>query len=284
MKTPLYRRCFTCLLWGFSFLYFFLLQERTQGQGIAINVDPYNSSPEVPLQGPLAGEKPSIPPLPKPESDLSRVDVYYVKEDKTQKPTAVGGNAISSHQSLPPVPPVKEPYSRPQLAREETFGSTSPFDITPEDIPSPIPPKTPPQGASSPSSIPIQIITPTEAQTSPISTPQPSRRRHLKDILVFSEPPDMATIARNLGITSGDKQDTKTTAPATPNAAATYRVLVRASSGEEEKTLKALYPDAFRTNHQGQTFWQIGRFSSKTNAQQAAKPIAQAGLKFLIVP
>lgn len=282
MKTKSSQGYFTFLVWGFSFFSLFLSYKDAQAQGIAINVDPYNSSAEVPGMDLLRGANAPIPPLPKPDNAPPGVDVYYIRENNTPKPAAVGGNPVSSHQSLPPVPPLKEPYILPQPLTEQTSGSVSPFDITPADI-------TPPsQRVSSPSSIAIQIIPPPletpPAPTSPNPTSETPRRRSLKEILVFSEPPDMETIARNYQITTSDKKNNKSAPASKPETTATYRVLVRAISGQEEKTLKNLYPEAFRTNHQGQTFWQIGRFSSYPNAQQAAKAVARAGLKFLIVP
>ena len=74
-------------------------------------------------------------------------------------------------------------------------------------------------------------------------------------------------------------------APNYPTANAngsSYRVLV--NPGSQQAQMRSLYPDAFPTNYQGRSLWQIGRFSTQENAQKALQELAGYGVTGAIVP
>jgi hypothetical protein len=63
-----------------------------------------------------------------------------------------------------------------------------------------------------------------------------------------------------------------------------YRVLAAANNPMQLEQARSLYPEAFHTTYQGRRVLQIGRFSSRENAQQAYQSLQSAGLQAIIVP
>ncbi len=63
-----------------------------------------------------------------------------------------------------------------------------------------------------------------------------------------------------------------------------YRVLAAANNPMQLEQARSLYPEAFHTTYQGRRVLQIGRFSSRENAQQAYHSLQSAGLQAIIVP
>jgi hypothetical protein len=62
-----------------------------------------------------------------------------------------------------------------------------------------------------------------------------------------------------------------------------YKVLVDASNDKEQKQLKSVYPDAFRTIYQGKSMWQVGIFTSRDNADKAIQDLKNLGLEGVIL-
>jgi hypothetical protein len=63
-----------------------------------------------------------------------------------------------------------------------------------------------------------------------------------------------------------------------------YRVLAAAANPMLLEQARSLYPEAFRTTYQGRRVLQVGRFSSRDNAQQAYQMLQSVGLQAIIVP
>lgn len=63
-----------------------------------------------------------------------------------------------------------------------------------------------------------------------------------------------------------------------------YRVLVSATNSQQKAQVKGLYPDAFPTVYQGRSLWQIGRFSTRINAETALRSFENRGMNGLIIP
>jgi hypothetical protein len=63
-----------------------------------------------------------------------------------------------------------------------------------------------------------------------------------------------------------------------------YRVLAAANNPMQLEQARSLYPEAFHTTYQGRRVLQIGRFSSRENAQQAYQSLQSAGLQAIIAP
>ncbi|MGK7933221.1 MAG: DUF3747 domain-containing protein [Microcystaceae cyanobacterium] len=63
-----------------------------------------------------------------------------------------------------------------------------------------------------------------------------------------------------------------------------YRVLVSAMNSQQQAQVKGLYPDAFPTTYQGRSLWQIGRFSTRENAEMALRGFENRGISGLIIP
>ncbi|ACK65985.1 Sporulation domain protein [Rippkaea orientalis PCC 8801] len=63
-----------------------------------------------------------------------------------------------------------------------------------------------------------------------------------------------------------------------------YRVMVAINDSSQKARLRSLYPEAFRTTHNGQSMWQVGLFSSRNNADKAYESLQNAGLRAIILP
>jgi hypothetical protein len=62
-----------------------------------------------------------------------------------------------------------------------------------------------------------------------------------------------------------------------------YRVLVEAKNNDGIDRVKSLYPEAFRTNYNGKSMLQVGRFTSREKADITAKSLEDLGMKVMIV-
>lgn len=72
-------------------------------------------------------------------------------------------------------------------------------------------------------------------------------------------------------------------ASATNLGTTSYRVMVQANNRSQQEKLRSLYPDAFPIRHQGQSFWQIGVFSSQENADSALQNLQNLGFEGNVV-
>jgi cell division protein FtsN len=61
-----------------------------------------------------------------------------------------------------------------------------------------------------------------------------------------------------------------------------FRVLV--NPGNQKDEVRSRYPDAFATQYQGRSLWQIGRFNSQENAEKALDDLSNLGIQGIIVP
>lgn len=63
-----------------------------------------------------------------------------------------------------------------------------------------------------------------------------------------------------------------------------YKVLASAKTGSQQQKLRSLYPEAFPTKYNGQSFWQVGVFSTSDNAQTVIQTLKNAGLNGKMIP
>ncbi|MGL5034864.1 MAG: hypothetical protein ACRC6M_13790, partial [Microcystaceae cyanobacterium] len=61
------------------------------------------------------------------------------------------------------------------------------------------------------------------------------------------------------------------------NNTQSYRVLAAISNPVQQEQLKSIYPEAFNTSYNGQRLLQVGRFSSRENAEQASQNLQGVG-------
>jgi hypothetical protein len=81
----------------------------------------------------------------------------------------------------------------------------------------------------------------------------------------------------------GSSNQASASAPDVPTGTQSYRVLIATSDTNQQKQVRSLYPDAFRTVYQGRAMWQVGVFSSWDNADQALQSLKNRGLDGLIL-
>ncbi|ACK68512.1 conserved hypothetical protein [Gloeothece citriformis PCC 7424] len=90
--------------------------------------------------------------------------------------------------------------------------------------------------------------------------------------------------------TLGDTLDTFNGNPLPPSSSASasgikgYKVLVDAKTNAQQQQVRSLYPEAFRTTHNGQSFLQVGVFSTTDNAQTVIQTLKNAGLNTKMIP
>ncbi len=62
-----------------------------------------------------------------------------------------------------------------------------------------------------------------------------------------------------------------------------YKVLVEALNDHEEEEVRSLYPEAFKTIFQGESWLQVGAFSNRDKAKQAERTLVDLGLETYLV-
>jgi uncharacterized protein YegP (UPF0339 family) len=62
-----------------------------------------------------------------------------------------------------------------------------------------------------------------------------------------------------------------------------YKVVVEAKDATQEERIRALIPQAFRTQHNGQIMLQVGLFRDRANAEQVLQSLNSNGLQAIIV-
>ncbi len=143
----------------------------------------------------------------------------------------------------------------------------------------------PPSNTNNTTSLPPLTPTVTNSTTSlpPLTPPSTTTNNP-----IVPPPPPSAVNAqrRSLSEVLGSLNNTQTPTNAlaqTPQLS-NYRVLIEARSKNQQDQMKSLYPDAFPTNYNGRSLWQIGVFSTRTNADTALNSLTSMGLKGMVVP
>ncbi|MGY6530987.1 MAG: hypothetical protein ACXITR_13770 [Cyanobacterium sp.] len=245
-----------------------------------IGVSPFD---ETPTQRDInATTSHSIPPLPE---KTPATDTIIINGNPTPARTPVPSNVkgIGSSQNLPSPPNLSEPYRAPDNSVSNiapsplnqtpstTLTSTSASEVSNSSPNNAITVSSPPL-TNNPSQ-PAQTNSPVvnSSETLPVQ-----RRRSLREILVF----DIPVVPQNTNTTPVNVARNNPTPP----IGGAFRVFVRANNSTEESRVKEIYPEAFRANHQGNTVWQVGLFSTRQNAEQAAQPLRNAGFSPILSP
>ncbi len=317
LRSKLPRFCLHLFLGSTSFFAYPFITFLT-GQGVIasanteIIVDPYNDSSSEPLtiDAPLGKITPSDNnnTLPTGNQNSTIGEVFVNGNAAPPRPTAVSGSLIKSNQPLPQIPPLSEPYRRPDVNNQINQNSAdsrdankkittlsvsvSPFDQTPNDSQPTLSEektvnpshnlKTTPRSINlSPNASPSVNNSPGNGRNTNAASPQPvapktnvGRRRSLNDILVFSAPPK-------------NNSNNSIVTPTTPvNQASSlntitnniHKVLVKVNNSTQESQVRSLYPEAFRTNLRGVQMLQVGVFSNPEKAQEVSNSLKKMGL------
>ncbi|MBL1209431.1 hypothetical protein [Geminocystis sp. GBBB08] len=297
------------------FITLFTGQSAIVSANTEIIVDPYNDSNFEPL--PINGEsiktnssnKNKLLPTGNQNNTIGEI---LIKGNPTpQPPAVVSGNLIKSNQTLPQIPPLSEPYRKPNINNEinqnspdnekiqgkitTVSDSISPFDQTPNDNqPNLLETKTikpsnninttprsinlSPNAFSSPNNNPNNdenINTSSPQQT----TPNLGRRRSLNEILVFSTPPENNFNTSTVTATTSINQASSLSI--TNNSI--HKVLVKINNSAQESQVRSLYPEAFRTNLRGEQMLQVGVFTHSDTAQGVSNSLKNIGLNAVII-
>ncbi|AUC59817.1 hypothetical protein AA637_01060 [Cyanobacterium sp. HL-69] len=248
-----------------------------------IGVSPFDETPNQSDSNPIT----SIPPLP---DKTPPTDTIVINGNPTpaRMPVPTNIKGIGSSQNLPSPPSLSEPYRAP-----DNSGNISPYNQTPTSTNRVTSPNnnTPRNTDSNPNNSPVTItITPNSGSNNTTTTnnsPSTSnenipiqRRRSMREILVFDRPISPSNNSTN---TTTAVNIPSNNTPVNTHSGA-FRVFVRATNPNEENRVKDIYPEAFRANYQGNTVWQVGLFSTRKNAEQAAQPLRNVGLSPILSP
>ncbi|OKH24153.1 hypothetical protein NIES593_08325 [Hydrococcus rivularis NIES-593] len=252
----------------------------SRSQPNAINRDRTNQNP--PSRSSIDNNR----SLPVPPSTISR--------DRTnQNPPS--RSSIDNNRSLP-VPPTA-------INRDRT-DTNAPATNTGKEIRftagNSIPPSSPSSRSSSslppPPSIPsgrtpnpsaANAASPSSEESSPLPVPpqinssqvvpQPTANARANSEKTLSDA--IAVTPRPLPGASNANVAARSEVPSSSN----YRVLVEASESSQQKQLRSLYPDAFRTVYQGRAMWQVGVFKTWDSADRVLQSVKNVGLDGLIL-
>ncbi len=246
---------------GTSLMSFMVVNKAAAQVITQITVDPYNDSNFQSIPIDVSTPKPTS--IKKPKAQVKPKTVYIKGSSTPTRPSQLKGNFTSSQKSLPPIPSLSEPYSEQQNNDDVSIDSTnssisvSPFDITPKNTNTISNPQNKTRVIEvSPANSPIRVIKPENNQQIKPTLPQPTNtRRSLRDVLVQSN-----RVNQNA-----------------------YKVLVKFNNDQEKIKIKSLYPEAFTKTIKGNSFLQIGIFSSKKNVEQVSQSIANIGFKAIVI-
>ena len=245
-----------------------------------IAIDPYNDS---------SYQNVTIDNQQKDSEEVT--DKIYVNAPATpQPPQQINGNLTSSNKSLPQIPSIGEPYSEQQTANNSpktnnnTSVSVSPFDVTPSDDNS-ISVVNRTQNNNQTRTISVSPNNQNKPQrksnsvtvTSPINNRTPvnnrNRRLSLKEVLGNS--------ANNDSSVSGQSTNNSSLMSSLGNQKV-YKVLVKVNSQADKEQIKSLYPEAFNKKIRGESFLQIGIFSSQDNVDKVSRDLDLIGFKAIV--
>ena len=223
-----------------------------------------NSTPSSTMLNPPAIESPQ-PPLkeftftapdstPAPPNSPTPRNVQSQPQSRNfypVNPSPLASSTLVAPRLTTPVPP---PLSANQTRFSTTLTANNGNLLPP-------PPLTPKPVPTSGWGMPNSAVAPSNEMSSPSTLPSspsifPTRTAPLS--------PTLSTVPSSLG--------------------QSYRVLAAANNPMQLEQARSLYPEAFHTTYQGRRVLQIGRFSSRENAQQAYQSLQSAGLQAIIAP
>ncbi len=124
----------------------------------------------------------------------------------------------------------------------------------------------------------LNLPAPTETPSNLPAPPPVLASNTGKKELVFTPSSDYSTIASNLEPVPFPPE-TKSTTVSSRASLVKYKVLVEALNTNEEKEVRSLYPEAFNTIFQGESWLQVGAFSDWDKAKQAEQTLVNLGLE-----
>ena len=164
--------------------------------------------------------------------------------------------------------------------------STSPISAASFPVPAslqsqqnPTNPATP--AATVPQIIDISVPSPTETAIPDTSTPATSTPEAEMGEVTVNAPEfpsrDSIPVLSSNNPSATPQEPSPETAPE-----GRYRVLVAATTDDQQTLVRSLIPEAFRTSYNGQLMMQVGLFSSRENAQQILNLLQEQGLTVTI--
>ncbi len=94
--------------------------------------------------------------------------------------------------------------------------------------------------------------------------------------------PPPPTAPNPVPTTSTFNSETTQRLTSTSTSSQSYRVLAIVGNTTQHNQVLSVFPEAFRTQHQGRSAMQIGRFADQTNAQQAFLQLQNLGLTAVV--
>lgn len=224
----------------------------SRSQPNAINRDRTNQNP--PSRSSIDNNR-SLP-VPPTAINRDRTDTNAPATNTGKEIRFTAGNSIPpsslssrSSSSLPPPPSIPSGRTPNPSAANATSPSSE------ESSPLPVPPQ----------------INSSQVVPQPTANARANSERTLSDAI--------AVTPRPLPGASNANVAARSEVPSSSN----YRVLVEASESSQQKQLRSLYPDAFRTVYQGRAMWQVGVFKTWDSADRVLQSVKNVGLDGLIL-
>ncbi|MEL6496014.1 MAG: DUF1565 domain-containing protein [Cyanobacteria bacterium J06623_7] len=163
--------------------------------------------------------------------------------------TFVANNERPSLRDLPPLPSRRRVAQRPMPQPA--------IEPPPANLPAPPP-----------------VIASNTGNKELIFTPNSSSSRTVVDVEPVPFPPQFKTTALN----SNSSQVSSLSDVLGGSARVKYKVLVEVLDSSEEREVRSLYPEAFKTIYQGEPWLQVGAFSQWDKAKRAEQNLIDLGL------
>jgi hypothetical protein len=197
--------------------------------------------------------------------------------------------------TAPEMPPGEDSLAPTDAIQELTFTAGESSSPPPSVSPSPTPPPPPTSPTPSASPTPATPTLPSFSQLPPLPPPKPA----VNSEVVPPPPPNATANANRQGLSdvlsvqprplpgsssNGSSRPDSLAVPAAPlPSGGGYRVMVAARDRNQQSQVRSLYPDAFPTNYNGRSLWQVGVFSSRDNADSALQSLETLGLEGLVI-
>lgn len=230
-------------------------------------------SPVPPRSGPSAAPVArSVPiPVPPPASPINQMPPQPTVQRAATEPDSVWRSpAVLPEGSTPPASRPAAPVRTPQAAIE--IPVPPPASLGEETILRRVP-----QAAPLPRSQP---------QVMAVNRPTLPRSSQLLPVPSQEPPLGYTGNLRRIPVPGGSAASSLAWSgqPAARPASLRYRVLVLAEGADIQAQVRSLVPGAFVLNYQGRTVMQTGAFSTRENAEEAARELSRSGLRAVIRP
>ena len=166
--------------------------------------------------------------------------------------------------------------------RKNTLRDLPPLPNKPISRPLPLDPPAPsptPEPTSPALPAPPPVLESDTGNKELVFTPSSSTSARVPDVEPVPFPPQINSSA----LSSGSSRSSLSDVLGSRASQIKYKVLVEALNEVEESEVRSLYPEAFQTVYQGESWLQVGAFSNWDKAKQAERTLVDLGLETYLI-